>query len=141
MCLFAGAYTTYYWQNAAWNVIIHNPYEQPADFIIPHFDYFGNMRKLFDKVPFENFKPSPNFNGSGYNLTNKKDGMILMYVPKENHSCSVNSQISKEFDAKNATEQWFNTLTGEFTKEKKYNNNDFWSWRPWRPCQNRTSAF
>ena len=27
LCLFAGVYTTYYWQGASWNVIIHNPFE------------------------------------------------------------------------------------------------------------------
>lgn len=134
MCLFAGGYTTYYWQGASWNALIHNPFEQPNDFIKPHFEYFTHMRKLFDSVNFENCEPQQNFNGSGYNLTNKKDGIILMYAPKENHYISAKVQISKEFDSQNATQQWFNTLTGKFTKEEKYVPKDlgFWDWRPWR---------
>lgn len=134
MCLFAGVYTTYYWQDASWNVIIHNPFEQQTDFQRPHFDYFANMRKLFDIYAFENFKPDIYNASSGYNLTNEKDGVVLMYVPKENHSCTVNGWLSKKFISKDATEQWFNTLTGEFTEEKKYSNGDsgMWAWRPWR---------
>ncbi|WP_139958977.1 apiosidase-like domain-containing protein [Flavicella sediminum] len=134
MCLFAGGYTTYYWQGASWNAIIHNPFEQPADFIKPKFDYFKNMRKLFDSVNFENFKPVSRYNGSGYNLTNEKDGTILLYVPKENHYTSAKTQIAKNFHHENATKQWFNTITGEFTEEIKYipSKLGFWDFRPWR---------
>jgi hypothetical protein len=134
MCLFAGAYTTYYWQGASWNAVIHNPFEQPDDFVRPRFDYFAHMRKLFDTVHFENCRPSPRHNSSGYNLTNKKDGIVLMYTPKENHYIGVNGLFKTEFDPENATIQWFNTLTGEFTKEEKFILKDlgFWDWRPWR---------
>lgn len=40
----------------------------------------------------------------------------------------------KEFNYENATQQWFNTLTGEFTEEVeyKYNRLGHWDWRPWR---------
>jgi len=50
LCLFAGTYTTYYWQAAAWTAIIHNPFEQPDDFTTPHFEYFKHMMSLFKKV-------------------------------------------------------------------------------------------
>lgn len=134
MCLFAGGYTTYYWQGASWNAVIHNPFEQSDDFIKPQFDYFRYMRKLFDSVNFENCEPTARYNASGYNLTNKKDGIILMYTPKENHYTSAKVQISKEFSFENATQQWFNTQTGEFTEEVKYEMIDlgFWDYRPWR---------
>ncbi|HUS89927.1 MAG TPA: DUF4038 domain-containing protein [Desulfosporosinus sp.] len=134
MCLFAGGYTTYYWQGASWNVVIHNPFEQPDDFITPHFEYFTHMRKLFDSVHFENCEPLPNYNSSGYNLTNKKDGIVLMYAPKENHYVGTSTIMLREFNYENATQQWFNTLTGEFTEEVKYvyNRLGHWDWRPWR---------
>lgn len=79
----------------------------------------GHMRNLFDKVPFENFIPQFNANSCGYNLMNKKDGIILMYTPKENHYFSPKVQMSREFNRDNATQQWFITSTGEFTTEKK----------------------
>lgn len=134
LCLFAGGYTTYYWQGASWNVVIHNPFQQPKDFIKPRFDYFAHMRKLIDTIGFENCKPSFRDNSSGYNLTNKKDGIILLYCPKENHYIGNNNQLKREFDYSNATTQWFNTLTGEFTNEEKliYKDLGFWDHRPWR---------
>lgn len=115
-------------------MLIHNPFEQPQDFIKPHFEYFAHMKNLFDKVPFENFSPSFRNNASGYNLTNRKDGIILMYAPKENHYISPKGQVGREFNYENATQQWFNTLTGEFTKEEKFKMEGlgFWDWRPWR---------
>jgi hypothetical protein len=102
------------------NAVIHNPFEQPDDFIVPHFDYFSHMRKLFESVHFENCEPLVRYNSSGYNLTNKKDGIVLMYTPKENQWVGANPVVKNEFDHNNATQQWFNTLTGEFTEEVKF---------------------
>lgn len=133
MCLFAGGYTTYYWQGASWNVLIHNPFEQPDDFIKPHFEYFTYMRELFETVGFENCVANMRYNSSGYNLTNAKDGIVLMYTPKENEWVGYPG-VTKEFNYENATKQWFNTLTGEYTEVEKFEKVDlgFWSWRPWR---------
>ncbi|PWJ37921.1 apiosidase-like domain-containing protein [Sediminitomix flava] len=133
MCLFAGGYSTYYWQGASWNVVIHNPFEQDESFKKPHFEYFKHMRKLFDSVNFENCEPLPWYNSSGYNLTNKKDGIVLMYTPKENNWVGTNQVLKKNFDTSNATQQWFNTITGEFTEENKLDIRSFafWDDRPW----------
>ncbi|NJB83535.1 apiosidase-like domain-containing protein [Wenyingzhuangia aestuarii] len=136
MCLFAGGYTTYYWQGMSWNAVIHNPFEQPANFIKPKFNYFKNMRTLFDTVNFENCEPMSHYNSAGYNLTNVKDGIVLMYAPKENNWVGASKVIADKFNYKNATKQWFNTLTGEFTKEEKYVKKgialEFWDSRPWK---------
>ncbi|ANQ51443.1 DUF4038 domain-containing protein [Flammeovirga sp. MY04] len=132
-CIFAGGYTTYYWQSASWNVVIHNPFEQGDDFEKPHFEYFTHMANLFEKFNFENFEPLSWFNSSGYNLTNKKDGVVMMYTPKECQWIGV-ANVVKKFDASEAKQQWFNTLTGEFSDEEPYNTNpfDFWYERPWK---------
>ncbi|MEM9339803.1 MAG: DUF5060 domain-containing protein [Bacteroidota bacterium] len=132
-CLFAGSYTTYYWQGAAWNVVIHNPYEQPDDFMKPKFEYFKHMSKLFKEVGFENFKPLKWNNSSGYNLTNEEDGVVMAYTPKESHWIGIGYSLKKNYDFSNATHQWFNTLTGEFTKEEKHKEfPTFYDERPWR---------
>ncbi|WP_252191160.1 DUF4038 domain-containing protein [Polaribacter sp. Q13] len=135
LCLFAGTYTTYYWQGTSWNAIIHNPFEQPDDFIKPHFEYFKYMRKLMDKVGYENFEPVTKYNVRSYNLTDIKNGTIMLYIPKEVHFDDVERQLKAEFNYKDATKQWFNTLTGEFTKEEKLvfkHKYGFWDYRPWR---------
>ncbi|NME67794.1 DUF4038 domain-containing protein [Flammeovirga aprica JL-4] len=133
-CLFAGGYTTYYWQGASWNVVIHNPFEQPAHFKKPHFEYFKHMRTLFEHYNFENFVPLSHHNSSGFNLTNKKDGVVMMYTPKENQWIGVHKVLKKNFDYSKAQQQWFNTLTGEYSEKENYNTEpfDFWYERPWK---------
>lgn len=134
-CLFAGTYTTYYWQGTSWNAIIHNPFEQPDDFYKPKFEYFNHMRDLFKTVKFENLEPVTKYNKRSYNLTSLKDGVVLQYMPKEIHSDDIKRYLGETFNYSKATKQWFNTLTGEFTKEEplvfehKYG---FWDYRPWR---------
>jgi len=135
MCLFAGTYTTYYWQATAWNAIIHNPFEQPDNFIKPHFEYFKYMRNLFTNLNYENFVPVTKFNSRSFNLTNYQEGQILLYVPKEVYYANVQTQVEKEFNGEEATIQWFNTVTGEYSKEEKLvfqHKYGFWDWRPWR---------
>ena len=134
-CLFAGVYTTYYWQGTSWNAIIHNPFEQPEDVIKPHFDYFKHMRTLFNTVNFHDFEPITKYNKRSYNLTNYKAGTVLLYIPKEVHGDDFKNQLDDEFNYENATKQWFNTLTGEFSKEEQLkfeHKYGFWDYRPWR---------
>lgn len=134
MCLFAGGYTTYYWQGSSWNVLIHNPFEQEPDVQKPHFSYFKHMRTLMDTVHIEHCRPLSRYNSSGYNLTNLQDGIVLMYTPKENQWVGTNKVVSDHFDHQQATQQWFNTLTGEFTEPVKFEKKPlgFWDARPWK---------
>ncbi len=113
--LFAGVYTTYYWQASAWNVIIYNPFEQPEDFIKPRFDYFKSLSTLFSVFEFSDFTPVPNKNGSGYNLVNNEE-THLIYVSKDNYQMSRgNWYLRPKKDGVQREHQWFNTLSGEFT--------------------------
>ncbi|TDT47281.1 uncharacterized protein DUF5060 [Maribacter spongiicola] len=113
MCLFAGVYTTYYWQGASWNVIIYNPFEQPDDFVKPKFQYFEHMQKLFAAFDFTKLKPTPWKNGSAYNLTDDNE-TVLLYMHKENYGIDA-AFLKKESAIRSL--QWFNTLTGEFSQE------------------------
>lgn len=112
MCLFAGVYTTYYWQGTSWNAIIYNPFEQASDFSKPHFDYFKHMAKLFTVVDFGKMKPTPQKNGSAYNLTSEDGSITLMYVNKENYGFNA-WHLKQEHGER--TLQWFNVITGEVT--------------------------
>lgn len=135
LCLFAGTYTTYYWQGAAWTAIIHNPFEQPEGVVKPHFEYFKYMTDFFSKINYENFEPVTKYNSRSFNLTSYKNGTILLYLPKEVYNDDVKNQLDKEFDYSNATKQWFNTLTGEYTRLEKLEFKNYytiWDNRPWR---------
>lgn len=115
-CLFAGVYSTYYWQGTSWNVVIHNPFEQPADFIKPKFAYYKHLREFFEKYNFKDFKPNPKVNSSGYSLISDDGNTFLFYFPKENWNLKL-WNVAKN-DIKNMTYQYFNTITGEYTAEK-----------------------
>lgn len=125
LTLFAGVYSTYYWQATSWNVIIYNPFEQPESFIKPKFEYFSAMSTFFSRFDFAQLKPIPEKNGSGYTLGDNK-GQYFIYVSKDNYQMSrgdwylQNTKDGVEFDStQQQTYQWFNTLTGEFTEAKK----------------------
>ncbi len=114
---FAGVYSTYYWQGASWNAIIHNPYEQPDSVIKPRFDYYKHLVDFFEKYEFHKLKPATNINFSGYTLTNN-DSVYLIYIPKENYQFSGfwNTKVYRN----EGTIQWFNTLTGEYSEAVNY---------------------
>ncbi|PKQ64240.1 hypothetical protein BZG02_05305 [Labilibaculum filiforme] len=110
-CIFAGVYSTYYWQAASWNVVIYNPYEQSEAFIKPKFEYFKYMTDLFAKYNFSEFTPTPWHNQSGYCL--KSDDTYLFYVPMDSY------QFRGEFlfkENSSITFQWMNTLSGEYSE-------------------------
>lgn len=110
MCLFAGVYTTYYWQGTSWNAMIYNPFEQPKGVYKPKFEYFKHMNQLFRNIDFSQLEPMPHRNAGTYNLSTKDLSTVLLYIPKECHS--MRSWIFRK-DVKQRTFEWFNTLTGE----------------------------
>ncbi|MGY6649685.1 apiosidase-like domain-containing protein [Wenyingzhuangia sp. IMCC45574] len=127
MCLFAGVYTTYYWQGTSWNALIYNPYQQPKGVYKPKFEYFKHMNKLFQKVDFTKLTPMPHRNAGSYNLSTKDLKTVLLYVPKECHS--MRSWIFKK-EIKKRSFEWFNTLTGEFAPCKGPDAGQYYS--PWQ---------
>jgi hypothetical protein len=110
-CAFAGVYSTYYWQAASWDVIIHNPFEQPDDFIKPRFEYFKHMSDFFTSFPFSDYKPFTGRNTSGYCMTGK-DGDMIFYIPKGTYKLAGGWMFN---DNPERSCQWFNTLTGEYS--------------------------
>lgn len=119
-CVFAGAYSTYYWQAAAWNVVIYNPFEQDDTFIKPKFSYYKHFANFFTEHPYINYKPTPWRNGSGYSMMDK-DGNFIFYVHKDNYK--MPTYWLNQYKDKKVTTQWFNTLTGEYSVAKEINKN------------------
>ncbi len=128
--IFAGAYASYYWQSAAWNVIVADLQSLPA-VERPKLEYYAHMAKVFDGSRFADLVP-PDRNpcNSAYALTDG-DQYFRMYVPAENHSlyCARFGTYPNGFIIR-----WFNTLTGETTTERfadKQNSISFQA-KPWK---------
>ncbi|MGJ8682444.1 MAG: DUF5060 domain-containing protein [Paraglaciecola sp.] len=116
--IFAGAYSTYYWQAAAWNVIIYNPFQQDESFIKPKFNYYQNIAKFFAEYPFHNFVSKPEKYGSAFGLESLDGDTHAIYVHKDIFQTGKGRRLFKPQDGNKYQTQWFNTLTGEFTPLK-----------------------
>lgn len=114
-CLFAGVYSTYYWQGTSWNAIIWNPFEQDASFYKPKFEYFKHMTDLMSEYEFTNYEPDPAHNQAGFCLKEKNKDNYLYYVPKKTYWYRTEFIFKK--NSKPIKCKWFNTLTGEYSKE------------------------
>jgi len=114
-CAFSGAYSTHYWQAAAWNVVIWNPFEQEQSFYKPKFNYFKHFTDLFSKYPFNEFQPDPAHNQAGYALKNRNKEQYLFFVPKETYLFRAQFFFDKE-NPQPVTFKWFNTFTGEYSE-------------------------
>lgn len=121
-CVFAGVYGSYYWQDAAWNIVIHDPLNEKHKFDKPRFDYYRHLQGLFRKYPYNNFRPSypklttnsrigeNNLATNGFALTSD-NGSYLMMIPSESER--VNLVFEKPASGKfRAT--WFNPFSGEY---------------------------
>jgi len=111
-CVFAGTYSTYYWQCSSWNVIIPNPMAlPPAE--RPRWEYYRYLVNLFQKYPLADLQPTQDFSSSGYCLSNGKNRFLFL-LPALNYATHV---ILPESAPKKMSVNWFNPLTGEFRPE------------------------
>ncbi|MEM9721081.1 MAG: DUF5060 domain-containing protein [Bacteroidota bacterium] len=118
LCYFAGAYATYYWQGAAWNVIIYNPFEQSEAFPKPKFEYYKHLEAFWEEMNYESLEPYPQGNSTGYCLKSHDNSLFLFYIPKEMYQITFYTQ--KGAGKRSGTYQWFNVYTGEYTEEMEY---------------------
>ncbi len=110
-CLFAGVYSTYYWQGCSWNVMIYDFDELSDNSYKPKMHYYKNMYDFFTKYPYHNLRPVPEYNNSGYVMTDD-NGTYLIYLPKESYKCATGKIMSQ---ANKLSFQWYNVQTGEYS--------------------------
>jgi len=108
-CAFAGAYTSYYWQGSAWNIVIYDRSDERVT-VKPKYEYYKYLREFLDRVNFEKLEPNNRHCSSGYCLANKEDGEYVFYMPKDNSAMAVKGLPKAE----KLQIQWFNPLTGEY---------------------------
>ena len=112
-CVFGGTYSTYYWQDASWDVVIWDKSDLPED-EQPHYDLYGHMAKLFNDVDFSAFKPAIKRVSSSGMALESEDDRYLFYLPAANKR--INTRIEAYY-GKTMKAKWFNPLTGEYSAE------------------------
>jgi hypothetical protein len=108
-CVFAGTYSTYYWQASSWYVIIADPMGLP-EHQRPHFDYYRYLADLFTRYPFNILKPTEQYASSTLCLSNDQD-LFLFLVPRSNDTFHV---VLPQHVKGLMAVTWFNPLTGEY---------------------------
>jgi hypothetical protein len=108
MC-FAGVYSSYYWQNTSWDIVIHDALNENSHFY-PRFDYYKHLQSLFTKYDYNTllpYKPKLTINSriGNDNLSykwlsfNGRKRSILVFIPAENYQINVCTEtVSSKFE-------------------------------------------
>ncbi len=118
-CIFAGCYANYYWQHAAWNEIIYDPFRMLSTEQQPKWEYFIPLSELFKKFNFNELEPII-MDQSTYSLTDK-DSVYLFYMPNGLNRVAGEAH---HLIGKNVRWSLMNCLTGELHEQgsKTYKN-------------------
>jgi len=106
--LFAGAYSTYYWQNSSWYEIVYDPAALPAE-KQPKFSWYKHLVQLFRDYDYTRLRHHP---GASNCLSDGK-GNYLMYLPRG--MISMQGDL-KELKGKKARIRWFDPLRGIYVE-------------------------
>ncbi len=109
LCVFAGVYSTYYWQNSSWYNVITDLSSLPED-KQPRFDLYKHLAQLFSDYNFHELEPAQ-FAWLSYVLTNHED-TYLLYVPDD--MIAINSDFHAIL-GKTVTYKWFDPLNGVYS--------------------------
>lgn len=107
-CVFAGSYSTYYWQNTSWHEVIYNPETLPEE-NKPAFEYYKNMVKLFEDYEFNSLQPFQSIHTT-YCLTDHKKYFLFLLTP---NMLSLNGHV-KELEGHKFKVKEYDPLTGVY---------------------------
>ena len=110
LCAFAGTYSTYYWQNTAWYVVIPDPMSLSVRYR-PHYKYYKFFTGFLSKYDFENLVPVSNVSSSGLCLGDTTDSTFLFFIPKDNSGISI---TLNKYAGRNAALKLFDPLEGKY---------------------------
>ncbi len=108
LCVFAGTYPTYYWQNSSWYEVVYDPGLLPPG-QRPAFHYYRNMAELFARYEFNRLEPRQ-YLYSPYCLTDNKT-VFLYYLPRD--MFALEGMAPTELRGKTVRLSWFDPLSGE----------------------------
>ena len=133
-CVFAGSYSTYYWQNTSWFQVVYNPSELPKE-NQPKLEWYKHLHDLFKTYEFRNLIPDQSI-FTTYCLTDKKS-VYMFYL--SDGMMSLQGDVPA-LRGKTVQVKWFDPLTGNYYKgEKRTFKNG--SWLGMQIDKNITSPF
>jgi hypothetical protein len=106
-CIFAGTYSTYYWQSSAWDIVITDIASLPED-KRPRYDYFRHMATYFAGLDYHLLEPIEGGASSGFCLA-EVGRRYLYYKPRGTYAFST--RLPEGFTRFRT--EWFDPLTGE----------------------------
>lgn len=109
-CIFAGSYSTYYWQNSSWYNVIPDPFSLPED-EQPAFHYYKHLTDFFARYDFNQLKPDQ-YTFTPFSLTDG-DSVYLFYLME--HALGHYGDVPP-LKGKRVEFSWFNPATGEYTQ-------------------------
>ncbi len=112
-CIFAGTYTSYYWQNSAWYEVIYEPFSLPKQ-QQPKFEYYKILMDFFAHYDYSELIPKQ-YVYSPYCLTNEQDKFIFL-VPSGMYA--LQGGVPAPANHQRISIQWFNPLTGAYSEER-----------------------
>ncbi len=128
LCVFAGAYSTHYWQGCSWNIVCYDPMSLPPE-KRPRWQYFRHMQAFFCRHDYGDFTPVPSgrMTSSGYVMHSGK-GDLLVLKPRESYCIHLRDLEGVEA----VTVSWFHPLTGEWSLPERLTMTRFLPLRsPW----------
>ena len=143
--VFAGLYSSYYWQNAAWNIVIHDAFNPKNTVEGPKYVYYKYLQDLFTRYNYSTLVAKKqklttngrigedNLSSSAHPLSDGQ-GLYLYLIPEENYQ--INAVLPRPVSGQiNVT--WFNPFTGEYQDGGTVQHSN---WAPFRsPWKNTLS--
>ncbi len=106
-CVFAGTYSTYYWQNTSWYEVVYNPSSLPLE-NQPNLLWYKNLAKLFILYDFNILEPMQS-SFLPYTLTDHKT-VYLFYITMGMETLS--GEVA-ELNGKTVEVKWYDPLSGK----------------------------
>ena len=106
-CVFAGTYSTYYWQNTSWYEVVYNPSSLPLE-NQPNLLWYKNLAKLFILYDFNILEPMQS-SFLPYSLTDHKT-VYFFYITMGMETLS--GEVA-ELNGKTVEVKWYDPLSGK----------------------------
>lgn len=113
-CVFAGVYSTYYWQGCSWSIVFPDMESLPDD-VKPRLEFFRYMADFFREYPYnEYFILDSKTDSGGFWLQHISENRRLLYKPPGHYACYAGNGPDTPYKGSVPEHViWFNTLTGE----------------------------